>query len=392
MPQTTLLRDNLTRFPLQFDFNYFNWLYQNLVLPFNMEAQTQSNWCWAATSKSVSHFYSGLSPWTQCKIAGSELSQSCCTTPVPSACNVPWYLDRALQRTENFVSIQSGIISWQEVKDQLDRGLVVGARIGWNGGGGHFMVIYGVSRVLLNEYLYIDDPIYGKAVLSYDEFATNYQGCGTWTHTYFTKKRHYFMWLKDLQFNPELLKPIPEVRPLARFNTPNFNISQQIPEPEFSTAHHTYIITLNDIQSEMNLPERPVSLRIMEMEEAAPLAVYEVGLDEANPRFLQLHNNKNYIRMFENAVNTLKLDANLEIAAELRHIRIPALNIEAVWLHYDDQQQDRIVLLRQFEDGSMDGYKRIFNAREFTEYLNRQKVRQGQMDELMGAGGGGEGA
>ena len=163
MPQTTILRDNLSRVALNFDFRYYNWFYQNVVLPFNMEAQTQSNWCWAATAKSVSHFYSGLSPWTQCKIAGKELTQTCCTSPVPSACNIPWYLNKALDRTFNYVSMQSGTISWSEIKSQLDQGLVVGTRIGWNGGGGHFMVIYGVSRVFHNEYLYIDDPIYGNS-------------------------------------------------------------------------------------------------------------------------------------------------------------------------------------------------------------------------------------
>ncbi|MEJ7679478.1 MAG: papain-like cysteine protease family protein [Segetibacter sp.] len=102
----TLLQSNLSRFPIEFNFNYLDLFYQNLVLPFNMEMQTKSNWCWAATSKSVSHYYSRLSPWTQCKIASSELGQTCCTSPVPSPCNVPWYLDRSLQRTQNFISVQ----------------------------------------------------------------------------------------------------------------------------------------------------------------------------------------------------------------------------------------------------------------------------------------------
>ena len=131
--------DNLER-----KFSFWDWFYTYLVLPFNMQAQTQSNWCWAATSVSVSKFYSFLSPWTQCKVASSELGQTCCTSPVPGPCNVPWYLDKALTRTNNFVSIQSGTITWQKVKEELEKGLIVGTRIGWNGGGGHFMGIHGV--------------------------------------------------------------------------------------------------------------------------------------------------------------------------------------------------------------------------------------------------------
>jgi hypothetical protein len=81
-------------------------LYSSVALNFNMQPQTQSNWCWAATSTSVSHYYSWFSPWTQCKVANGELGYSnCCNSPVPSPCNVSWYLDRALTRTENFVSI-----------------------------------------------------------------------------------------------------------------------------------------------------------------------------------------------------------------------------------------------------------------------------------------------
>jgi len=389
MPQTTtVLRDNLTRFPARFDYSYLDLLYENVVLPFNMEMQTQSNWCWAATSKSVSHFYSGLSPWTQCKVAGSELNQTCCTSPVPSACNVPWYLDRALQRTHNFVSFQGGTISFDDIKSQIDQGLVVGARIGWLGGGGHFMVIYGVSKVLFKEYLYIDDPIYGKSVLLYNTFATNYQGCGTWTHTYFTKKYNYFMHLKDLIFNYRLLDPIPEIRPLARFNNQRFNLTQQLPEPEFSTPHLTYIITVNDIHPDMNMPELAISLRVLEMEESTPLAVYEVGLDENNPQFLQLNSNKEYFRSFEAAIDVLKQATPDDTAAELRDLKIPALNLEVAWLHYDDSQRDKFVPLRRFEDREREDGNRVFSANEFREYLNKKKEQIAHMDELMGAGGG----
>src|SRR5207344_3099259 len=97
--------------------------------------QTQTNWCWAATSTSVSHYYWFISTWTQCKVANAELGYSnCCSSTVPTACNVPWYLDKALTRTHNFVS-WSGPATFQQVRDEIDAGRPVGARIGWNGGG-----------------------------------------------------------------------------------------------------------------------------------------------------------------------------------------------------------------------------------------------------------------
>ena len=39
-------------------------LIDTTTLPFNMEAQTETNWCWAATATSVSHFYASSSTWT----------------------------------------------------------------------------------------------------------------------------------------------------------------------------------------------------------------------------------------------------------------------------------------------------------------------------------------
>ena len=39
----------------------------------------------------------------------------------------------------------------------------------------------------VENYVAVDDPIYGKSDLTYDTLGTNYQGSGTWTHTYYTQ-------------------------------------------------------------------------------------------------------------------------------------------------------------------------------------------------------------
>lgn len=381
MAYTNLQAESSSQTPVELEFPYLNLNYVTAALAFNMERQTQSNWCWAATSKSVSYFYSALTPWTQCKVAGSELNKTCCTTPVPSVCNVPWYLDRALTRTGNFVSMQGGTISYARIKQELDRGLVVGTRIGWNGGGGHFMVIYGVAKIGFLEYLYIDDPIYGKSFLTYAQFATNYKGSGRWTHTYFTKKRFYIMWKKEPEINAKLLKPIAEIRPLTKINDPKYSPSQQLSEPQLSMPHYNYVIGLNDIHNETRLPENPVSLRVLELESSEPQAIYEVGLDENNPQFLQVQSDKEYFNELENALDKLKQNANQEVTGEIRHIRVPALNVEAAWLHYEDEQPDKFTIIRQFANDN----NKVLTEKEFTAYLNTLKSQMGDMDDLMGA-------
>lgn len=152
---------------------------------FTMQPQTQSNWCWAAVATSTSLFYLPTSSWTQCTVANGALARTdCCATPYP--CNVTWFLDSALTVTGNYVSMGGPSVS--AVAAELQAGRPVGARVGWAGGGGHFVVIIGFSNYMKTEYFTIDDPFYGASGIRVMMFELGYyQGSGTWTHNYYTK-------------------------------------------------------------------------------------------------------------------------------------------------------------------------------------------------------------
>lgn len=377
----TNLKEQVILKPVVQELNFLNNFYQSTVLPFNMEHQTQTNWCWAATSKSVSYFYASLlNPWSQCKIASAELSQTCCTSPVPGPCNVPWYLDRALKRTNNFVALK-GTMSWEDVKDEIDKGLVVGTRIGWSGGGGHFMCIYGVSKILNTKYFHIDDPIYGKSVLTVSQYSTNYQGSGSWTHSYITKKHSYFMWLKDLVFKPELLKPIPEIRPLLRMQRPNLKLEKSPAEMELSFPHHTYVVSLKDIDKSIKIPAEPSSLRVIEMEEKNPVALYDLSTAAEAPQLLQVSTDDDYLNRIENGMEKIKTSLrDKEVEGEMRLLKFPALNLEALWLYTGNKKTDRYYLLRHF--GQDDA---VLDEARFNEIVLKQKAVAEKQDDLMGA-------
>ncbi|ACU62887.1 papain-like cysteine protease family protein [Chitinophaga pinensis] len=368
--------------PFVQELSIWNKFYSSTVLNFNMEAQTQSNWCWAATSKSVSFFYSALlNPWTQCKIASAELGQTCCTSPVPGPCNVPWYLDKALTRTKNFVQFISGTMTWESVKEQIDKGLVVGTRIGWSGGGGHFMVIYGVSKVLNTKYFHIDDPIYGKSTLTVSQFSTNYQGSGSWTHSYLTKKHFYFMWIKDLAFKAELLKPIPEIRPLVRLQRPELKVDKSAAELELSFAHHAYVVGLKDIDKDITIPEQPSSLRVVELDQKKPVALYDLATTEEDPQVLQVSTDDDYLSRIESGMEKIKSSLQeKKIEGEMRVLKFPALNLEALWLHTEGKENDRYYLLRHFNQEDT-----VLDEARFKELILRQKAVADKQDDLMGA-------
>jgi Papain-like cysteine protease AvrRpt2 len=326
--------------------------YQFAFLPFNMQSQTQSNWCWAATSTSVSKFYSFFSTWTQCRVAGAELSlTTCCDATVPAACNVPWYLDRALTRTSNFDHIVSGTIDFATILSEIRAGRVIGARQGWSGGGGHFMVICGCSRIGSLAFLDIDDPIYGKSTITYETFSTNYQGSGTWTHTYFTKRR--FRLFYELQPLPEfVLKHIEEMAKLRHLKK-GFDMSDFKPELSAAVPHHVYVAGL-DMLAKGRLPEHPNSLRVLEMQGENLEAVYDFDATATDqPGLHGLNENvalndllSRGLEVVNRVTRTGEAEEGDSKKQELRYIKIPALYVEGFWLHGKNDKEDVVVLTR----------------------------------------------
>jgi hypothetical protein len=92
-----------------------------------------------------------------------------------------------LTRTGNLAGRSAGQASISKLRSQLGAGRPVGARVGWAGGGGHFVVISGCLDDATG-ILEVRDPIYGTSEISVAAFAASYQGSGSWTHTYFTER------------------------------------------------------------------------------------------------------------------------------------------------------------------------------------------------------------
>jgi hypothetical protein len=153
-----------------------------------MYSQEQDNWCWSAVAVSVAQHYNSATTWTrQCDVASHELAKTCCPPGSNTACDVPWYLDQALTRVGHYNTWASGTLTLDEIRAEIDVNHPVGARIGWSGGGGHFVVISGYSRSSAGEFVTIDDPIFGHSILTLATFTSAYQSTGNWTHSYWTQ-------------------------------------------------------------------------------------------------------------------------------------------------------------------------------------------------------------
>jgi len=333
---------------LLWDLDWWGTLFQSRQLGFDMQPQTQSNWCWAATSTSVSHYYWFWSSWTQCRVVNAELNRTdACNSPVPAACNVPWYLDKALTRTNNFVSI-TGPASFAQVKAEIDAGRPVGARIGWSGGGGHFMCIYGYSRILGLEYFDIDDPIYGKSHLSVSDFSSSYQGSGTWTHTYYTK-RYFRLPITPILVEEPILRKIWDVRPLLKLkDAPHPEAAREAAgdtRAQLGLAQPVHTVGLDALTGRRKdaVVGTVTGLRVYETVDGVPQAYYDVD-DGPEASVRGMSASQRHLEPFRAALETVVARAaESEREAQLRLYRVPALNFEALWLSYEDGKEDVLV-------------------------------------------------
>jgi hypothetical protein len=154
-------------------------------MPFIIQTQEQDQWCWAAVSVSVDRYFSALSSFTQCSLASQILSSDCCAAPVP--CNTPAFLQDALQAIGKLREVRPASLSFAETVDELSHGFPIGVRIGWFGGGGHFLVIRGCRDGPGVHLLNIADPWFVDSIQDFDNFSSNYLDRGEWTDTFLLK-------------------------------------------------------------------------------------------------------------------------------------------------------------------------------------------------------------
>lgn len=159
------------------------------ALTFAMARQQQTNWCWAAVSTSVAAFFKPQGVPTQCKLAANQLGvANCCGggAGAGTACNQPWYLDAALEHLGRLARMADSAQALTAFQREIDGGRPLCARIGWSGGGGHFVAL-SAWRIDAagTAYVTVEDPWFGESEIAFDLFRTAYRGTGAWTHSYF---------------------------------------------------------------------------------------------------------------------------------------------------------------------------------------------------------------
>lgn len=150
------------------------------ALSLSVQRQLRSEWCWAAVSVSIDHFFRSASTHTQCDVAGSVLNLPCCdgTPSQVEPCNTPHTLHTVLGRFHLLAA--DPIVSpltFPRVRTEIDAGRPVCALIKWLDSEsnvthrGHFIAINGYRVTpAQREFVSVTDPMYGSSEVLFTEF------------------------------------------------------------------------------------------------------------------------------------------------------------------------------------------------------------------------------
>lgn len=186
-----------------------------------LRPQETNVWCWAASGEmAMENLQPGLSI-QQCEEATIYFSQNnCCLNPFPDPCVYGGW-DVLDHYGFSFDRIDSSILSWPDLQQQLCDKKPVMYAWHWDGGGGHMMVVTGWSQILDDKYVHINDPwppnIGDTYVLTYESWVDG-AGYSHWADYY------------NIQKKPSVKKPPKIAEKKIKYLSPN-------PPPELRPSH-----------------------------------------------------------------------------------------------------------------------------------------------------------
>jgi hypothetical protein len=155
-------------------------------LPFDMEWQERSHWCWAAIAASAGRYHAPAASHRQCDIANRSLGTSrCCADP--ARCNRYASLVTALMAAGCFDRVVEGTAPYPQIVEKIDADRPIGMRIEWTDGGASAVMVTGYDDKARTVTL--DDPFYGRSIVRFSALADEYATGGRWTHTYLMRSR-----------------------------------------------------------------------------------------------------------------------------------------------------------------------------------------------------------
>ncbi|MFE5856082.1 papain-like cysteine protease family protein [Streptomyces sp. NPDC056500] len=123
-------------------------------LNITMQAQLQTNWCWAAAGNTIATFYGRTYSQNQfCNAAFNRSQNTQCPNNQATLGNVQTGLRWAGINPGSYVT---GWLNYSTVQTEINSNRPIETRIQWSSGGGHMHVIYGYDTA--SSWVYWGDP------------------------------------------------------------------------------------------------------------------------------------------------------------------------------------------------------------------------------------------
>lgn len=144
------------------------------LLPINVFAQEELQWCWAASGQTCMHFFQiDVSQCTQAKNRFSV--NSCCQSPESGSCNIGGWPEFYKYGFSSDSTTEMAL-TWDEIKRQIDC-LKKPIAFSWHWKGsrsGHMMVITGYQVLGGKNYVRVFNPLPvnsgGTSLMEYDNY------------------------------------------------------------------------------------------------------------------------------------------------------------------------------------------------------------------------------
>jgi len=161
------------------------------VLPFAMERQLLSHWCWAAIASSMQTYYDKGTGGQEC-VASLVLDKDCSLMLRGASgleeINRDAMLDHALKAVHCFSHWSPEKPAFERIVIEIDAARPLCVCLEWKHGGNHYAVIVGYSSD--TRELYLQDPLHEASVQPYDAFPGEYRSEGAyWRGTYWTAEQ-----------------------------------------------------------------------------------------------------------------------------------------------------------------------------------------------------------
>ncbi|MCQ4081434.1 C39 family peptidase [Streptomyces sp. RB6PN25] len=149
-------------------------------LNITMQAQQNSNWCWAASGNTIASWFGREYTQNQfCDAAFNEPQGTACGNWQASLADVQTAFDWAGIDPGTYVS---GNLRYGTVQNEINAGRPVETRIQWSSGGGHMHVLYGYDTS--DNWVYWGDPWPSNDRYNWGDYSWYVSNdTFTWTHS-----------------------------------------------------------------------------------------------------------------------------------------------------------------------------------------------------------------